>query len=147
MAAVYTVGVTGADRRLWIAVSVVIAFAALIGWWAVRPLTDSVAVGTDWTPTLLDPPQGQQEIRQEVECNSLLSSTARPDEPLPTLTPQPTDKPPLAYRRPPCEFVHSDARRTFAIDVLAIVIAIGVLAIAFKRRRQDDQPLVAAALS
>ncbi len=82
-----------------------------------------------------------------MECNSLLSSTARPDEPLPTLTPQPTDKPPLAYRRPPCEFVHSDARRTFAIDVLAIVIAIGVLAIAFKRRRQDDQPLVATALS
>ncbi len=49
MAAVYTVGVTGADRRLWIAVSVVIAFAALIGWWAVRPFTHSDAVGTDWT--------------------------------------------------------------------------------------------------
>ena len=107
--------------RLQRALVIVLAYAVVIGIWAARPLSESIAVGTDWTPTLLDPPQGSKEVRQEVSCNSLLSSSARPDEPLPTLTPQPADKPPLAFHRVPCEFVRSDARKTFVIDIVAAV--------------------------
>jgi len=121
-----------ADRTTRVTLIVVI-FALAIGVWATRPLHESLHVGTDWTPTLLVPPQGAKEVHIEVECNSLLSSTPRSDAPLPALTPQPADKPPLAYPREPCVFVHGDARRAFAIDVLVIVAALGTLA--FVRRR------------
>jgi hypothetical protein len=106
---------------------VVVLFAIAVGIWATRPLHETLDVGTDWTPTLLSPPQGAKEVRVEVECNNLLASSPRSDAPLPALTPQPADKPPLAYPREPCVYVHSDARKAFAIDMLVVVLALGVL--------------------
>ena len=51
---------------------VVLLFALAVGIWATRPLHESLHVGTDWTPTLLVPPQGAKEVQVEVECNNLL---------------------------------------------------------------------------
>jgi hypothetical protein len=111
----------------------VVLFAIAVGIWATRPLHESMHVGTDWTPTLLVPPQDAKEVQVEIECNSLLASSPRPDTPLPVLTPQPAGKPPLAYPREPCVFVHSDARRAFAIDVIVVLAALGTLV--YLRRR------------
>ena len=111
----------------------VLLFALVVGVWATRPLHESLQVGTDWTPTLLVPPQGAKEVQVEVECNNLFASSPRSDAPLPALTPQPADKPPLAYPREPCVFVHSDARRAFAIDVLVVVAALATLALLRRR--------------
>jgi hypothetical protein len=112
---------------------VVVIFALVVGIWATRPLNESLHVGTDWTPTLLVPPEGAREVQVEIQCNSLLDSSPGPDGPLPALTPQPSDKPPLAYPRQPCVFVHEDARRAFAIDILVVVLALGTLG--YIRRR------------
>ena len=118
---------------------IVLLFAVAVAIWATRPLHETLQVGTDWTPTLLVPPQGAKEARVEVECNSLLSSSPRSDAPLPALTPQPPDKPPLAYPREPCVFVHSDARKTFAIDILVVALALVVLASLRRRSRRALQ--------
>jgi len=115
------------------AMLIVVLFAVGVAIWATRPLHESLHVGTDWSPTLLVPPQGQHEKYVDVECNNLFASSPGPATPLPPLTPQPPDKPPLAYPREPCVFVHSDARRTFAIDVVVVVAALGGLA--FLKRR------------
>ena len=111
---------------------IVVIFALAVGIWSTRPLHESLHVGTDWTPTLLVPPQAAKEVHVEVECNNLYASSPR-SAPLPELTPQPADKPPLAYPREPCVFVHGDARRAFAIDVLVVVMALAALAY-LKRR-------------
>jgi hypothetical protein len=115
---------------------VVVIFALVVGIWATRPLNESLHVGTDWTPTLLVPPEGAREVQVEVQCNSLLESSPGPDGPLPALTPQPSDKPPLAYPRQPCVFVHEDARRAFAIDILVVVVALATLAYIKRRSRR-----------
>ena len=112
---------------------VVVIFALAVGIWSTRPLHESFHVGTDWTPTLLSPPQAAKEVHVEVECNNLFAASPRSDTPLPALTPQPADKPPLAYPREPCAFVHGDARRAFAIDVLVVVVALGALAMLRRR--------------
>ena len=122
---------------------VILIFALAVGVWATRPLHESLHVGTDWTPTLLVPPQGAKEVHVEVECNNLLASSPRSDAPLPALTPQPADKPPLAYPREPCVFVHSDARRAFAIDVL--VVAVALLTLAYLRRISHRTRIVSGA--
>jgi hypothetical protein len=119
---------------------VILIFALAVGIWATRPLHESLHAGTDWTPTLLAPPQAAKEVQVQVECNSLLASSPRPDAPLPALTPQPADKPPLAYPREPCVFVHDDARRVFAIDVLVVVVAFATLA--YLRRRSHRTRVV-----
>jgi hypothetical protein len=111
---------------------VVVIFALAVGIWATRPLHESLHVGTDWTPTLLVPPQAAKEVHIEVECNNLFASSPGPDS-LPPLTPQPADKPALAYPRQPCVFVHGDARRAFAIDVFVVLAALAGLA--YLRRR------------
>ncbi len=112
---------------------VVVIFALAVGIWSTRPLHESLHVGTDWTPTLLTPPQPAKEVQIHVQCNNLFASSPGPDSPLAPLTPQPADKPPLAYPREPCVFVHGDARRAFAIDVFVVLAALAGLA--FLRRR------------
>jgi hypothetical protein len=82
----------------------------------------------------------------EIECNSLLASSPRPDTPLPSLTAQPADKPPLAYPREPCVFVHSDARRAFAIDMLVVVSALGTLAHLRRRSKRTSSTHTAGML-
>ena len=127
-------------KRLGLAALAVAAYACiLVGVWAARPLHDSVPVGTDWTPTLAVPPLPQQLVSQRVTCNTLFSGDARPDEPLPELTPQPKGLPPLAFEREPCTLVHTDARRNLAINLIAIVGMFGVIgALARRTRRHAD---------
>jgi hypothetical protein len=84
---------------------------------------------------LLVPPQAAKEVHVDVECNNLFASSPHSDTPLPPLTPQPADKPPLAYPREPCVFVHGDARRAFAIDMFVVVVALAALA--YLRRRSN----------
>jgi hypothetical protein len=117
---------------------VVVLFALAVGIWSTRPLHESLHVGTDYTPTLLVPPQAAKDVHIEVECNNLYASSPGPDS-LPPLTPQPADKPPLAYPREPCVFVHGDARRAFAIDVLVVLAALAGLALLRRRSHRTDE--------
>lgn len=112
------------NRRLYLAAAaVVVAYLALVVGWAARPMYDSVPVGTDWSPTVLTPPKGQQLVSVEVTCASLFSGDTI-GAPLPTLQQQPEGRSPLTFERPPCELVLSDARNIF---VLNTVVALGLL--------------------
>lgn len=127
-------------------VALIVHFALVVGLWAVQPLEDSIPVGIDWSPTVASPPEPQRLLSQDVECNSLFDSSARPDEPLPVLPVQPQDRPDLAFQREPCELVHSQARIVFGIDVLFTAGALAALVwISRRLRRRDDLPLPTSA--
>ena len=90
----------------------------------------SVPIGR---PTLLVPPtSGRKRFMWRSSATVLCSSSPR-SAPLPELTPQPAGKPPLTYPREPCVFVHGDARRALAIDMLVVIAALATLA--YLRRR------------
>src|SRR5262245_33136161 len=129
------------SRRMRFAVLAVLIFAIAVGVWAVRPLHDRVKVGTDYNPTLLDPPRSAQVVYVDVKCGNVFASPARPDTPLPSLAPQPEGQAPLGYSREPCAFVQRDARRAFAIDVLVILAAISCLTyVILRRARRSEEP-------
>jgi len=114
------------------------AWFLVVAVWAVRPQTDAVPVGTDYT---LSPPR---LVSVEVRCNSLFDSSARPDEPLPTLTPQPATTPPvpeLAFQRTPCELVRRNARILLAIDVAFYLLVMGAGIAVLTRRRGTVEPV------
>lgn len=127
---------------------IVLALVALSAWyaatfvfWAIRPQHDAVPVGIDATLT------APRMVSQEVTCNDLFSSAARPDEPLPTLTPQPVGAQPLAFQRTPCTSVHSQARTLFALNTVIYVGAmIGGIVLA-TRRSEDDTPVATPAMA
>lgn len=134
---------SGRRRAATIVFAIVALWAIGLTVWAVRPLSDSVPVGIDHN---LAPPR---EVSQDVDCNSLFSSSARPDEPLPALPVQPALQPPvqpLAYQRTPCALVHDQARVLFAINVvMALAAAIGGVALLTRRRGRTAEPAVVAA--
>jgi len=114
------------------------AWFLVVAVWAVRPQTDAVPVGTDYT---LSPPR---LVSVEVRCNSLFDSSARPDVPLPTLTPQPATTPPvseLAFQRTPCELVWRNARIVLAIDVAFYLLVMGAGIAVLARRRGTVEPV------
>lgn len=127
-----------------------IAAAAVAVWylvvlfsWAVRPLSDSVPVGTDWT--LKQP----RLVSVTVDCNSIFDSTPS-DAQLLYLKPQPPTQPPLEYQREACTLVQRDARIVFALDTLGtIVVMSGLLYFALRTPREpagshrDPAPAVA----
>ena len=119
-------------------VAVLVHLALVIGLWAARPLEDSVPVGLDWSPTVQDPPEPQRLVSQDVECNTLFASSARPDEPLPTLAEQPEGRPALDYQRDPCELVQRQARIVFGLDVLFTAGALTALVWITRRLRHRD---------
>jgi hypothetical protein len=127
-------------KRLGLAAIAVLAYGLiLVVVWASRPIEDSVPVGIDWSPTVLVPPGPQQPVSQRVVCNTLFAGRPRPDEPLPTLTEQPKDRPELAFQREPCKLPYADARRNFAINVIAVIAALASLGFLARRwRRADD---------
>jgi hypothetical protein len=97
--------------------------------WAVRPLSDSIPIGTDYT--LKQP----HLVSQKVACNSLFDDTAS-DGLLLTLKPQPKGFPPLGYQRSACTIVQRDARIVFGLDSLgAFVVIGGLLYLALRRQR------------
>jgi hypothetical protein len=113
--------------------------------WAVRPQTDAVPVGTDYSQS---PPR---LVSVEVECNSLFDGSAGPDGPLPVLTPQPALTPPvpeLAFQRAPCELVRTNARILLAIDVVfyVLVMAAGITLLARRRGTIEPVPFAQASV-
>ncbi|MFN8023519.1 MAG: hypothetical protein U0Q03_18465 [Acidimicrobiales bacterium] len=132
------------SKRLVLALAVVAVYAVFVGVWAARPLSDSVPVGMDYSQTVLKPPGPQRLVSQEVECNSLFESAARDDTPLPELTTQPKGVDPLDYQREPCVLVHRNARILFAIDIVAVLVAVAGLVLLSRRlRRADPLPTLA----
>jgi len=112
----------GPRRILLIAAgAVAVWYIVILFSWAVRPLSDSVPVGTDYT--LKQP----RLVSVAVDCNSLFDSTSS-DAQLMMLKTQPPGQPPLAYQREACTLVQRDARIVFALDTLgAIVVISGLL--------------------
>ena len=111
------------------------AWFVVVAIWAVRPQSDAVPVGTDYT---LSPPR---LVSVDVQCNSLFDSTPGPDEPLPTLTPQVAPNPQLAFQRTPCELVHTNARIVLAIDVAFYLLVMGAGIAVLARRRGTVEPV------
>ena len=119
------------QRRKWLLTAtavVVVWFVAVLVFWALRPLHDSVPVGLD---------ENKAPVSQEVECNTMFAADALDAGALPEL------QPPYEYTRDACTAVQSDARLVFGIDVvvtLLVLAAIGALAIR-GRGRVDDAVL------
>lgn len=126
-------------------VAVVLHAVLVVALWAVQPLEDNVPVGVDWSPTALVPPQNERLVSQQVACNSLFASSARPDEPLPTLVSQPEGRQPLEYQREPCELVQQQARIVFGLDVAFTIAALVGLVWSTRRLRRRDAELTDAA--
>ena len=92
--------------------------------WASRPAIDAVP---------LEPkpaPEADVPVNIEVHCNSLLSSSARDDAPLPT--------PPDGYSlsRDPCESQHTEGRVLLAINLVMVVVGLGSAFTVRHRRRR-----------
>ena len=134
----------GPRRILLIAAAAVaVWYIVILFSWAVRPLSDSVPVGTDYT--LKQP----HLVSVQVVCNSLFDSSAS-DAQLMMLKPQPADQPPLEYNREACTLVQRDARIVFALDTLgAIVVISGLLFFGLRTTKEpagshrDPAPAVA----
>jgi hypothetical protein len=124
---------TSARRAiLIIAGGVTLWFAVTMAVWALRPLHDNVPVGVDYTA------QPARQTYQSVECNDVLSSSARDGSPLPALKQQPTTAPPLAYQRVPCAELHREARFVLWFDVAVVVLVWAAALLAWRwhpRRR------------
>ncbi len=126
-------------KRLGLAAIAVLAYGLiLVVAWASRPIEDSVPVGMDWSPTVLVPPKPQQLVSQRVECNNVFAGDPRPDEPLPTLTEQPKDRPALAFQREPCKLAHADAQRNLVINSIVLIAALAALGFLARRSRRAD---------
>ncbi len=129
-------------RRYFLIVTV-----ALVAWYgvgvvpfALRPLSDAVPIGVDWSPTLKNPPKAQRQISQNVECNSLFDGSARDGSPLPALAVQPTDKPVLSYSRTACVNTQQQARIVFALDTLFLLAALTGLFVLYRRLNRLPAP-------
>ncbi len=114
--------------------ALVLWYAATLGFWAARPLSDTVPVGVD--NTLKTP----ASVSIHVSCNTLFRSAPRPDSPLPALAAQPAGQPPLAYSHTPCAQTHREARGLFVFDTFCVVGAIA-LVLWLVRRRGDQTPV------
>ena len=112
----------------------VLWYVGTLAFWAVRPLSDTVPVGVDYT---LKTPAA---VSIKVGCNTLFRTAPRSAVPLPALTAQPAGQPPLAYSHTPCAQTHSQARGLFAFDTLFAVGGI-VLVVWLGRRRHDETPV------
>jgi hypothetical protein len=117
-------------------VASVVWFGCVLGFWALRSMTDSVPVGIDYTLTV------PKAVSVKVDCQGLFDSAARDDSPLPVLKVQPTGKPPLAFQREPCAEVQQQGRLVFALDCAAfaaVVVGVGLLSVRRRRSASDDE--------
>ncbi len=115
-------------------------WALAVAVWAVRPQTDWVPVGVDYTQA---PPR---PVSAEVGCNSLFDARPRDPGPLPELTPQPATAPALAFQREPCELVHGNARLVLGIDIAFVGLAAGAAAALMAYRKRIAQRSLVAPL-
>jgi len=127
--------------RRWlsiVAVALVTWYMCVLLLWAVRPLSDAVPIGIDYSPLARVPPKPAKQVSQNVECNSLFASSPRDSLPLPALNVQPPGYDPLTYARGACSAAQRDARIVFGLDTAFLIVALaGVVVIA---RRLRDQP-------
>jgi hypothetical protein len=114
----------------------VVWFAAIVTFWASRPIHDEVPTGV----------VNGAYTSQPIECASPWSrSSGRPDV-LPTLGTVPTNTGPvqLAYQRQPCDEPHSEARLLLWIDAgLLGLVLIGAVAIPMLVRRRSLEVVTA----
>lgn len=111
------------QRRKWLLTAtavVVVWFAAVLVFWALRPLHDSVPVGLDVNGA---------PVSQDVECTTLFDSHAIDAGALPVL------EPPFEYTREACSAVQRDARLVFGIDVGVAVLALAAISLVAVRTR------------
>ena len=109
---------------------VVVWYACVLSFWALRPLTDSIPVGVDYTLT------PAKFVSVSVKCQSVVDSASRGDSPLPQLTVQPKGSPPLAFQREPCDLAHGQARLVLLLDTAAVAgVVIGFGWLTLRRRR------------
>lgn len=101
------------------------ALTALLVWMAAclvmgaMPITDAVPTGAG--------PDGARTF-EDITCHSALSTSNRPDEPLPQLDP------PREYEREPCRSAHDQTRLMLGIDV---VVALAGAAIVVRKLVAD----------
>jgi hypothetical protein len=128
-------------------------YAVTVLFWAVPKLSDSVPSGIDRRPSAGAP--ATQKIgpgvaySQRVSCNSLFSSSARPDAPLPVLPVQPEGAFQLQYNRAACSSVHSQAQTLFILNTIFVVavFAAGGWLLARRRKALGDDDALPATLS
>jgi hypothetical protein len=116
------------QRTRWLSIAaagLAIWFILVLVFWAIRPLSDTVPVGSKG--------KDQPPISQTVKCNTLFSSEARDQSALPDV------EPPLAYTRGACGKVHRQAQIIFAVDTLLTLIGLGIIGAVELRGRRHDQ--------
>jgi hypothetical protein len=96
-----------------------LVWIAIVAWWAVTPLSDTVPTGLVTIKKVANTPTSQT-----VQCASPLSGNTKPTEPLPVLKPDTR-----SYQRDPCKLPHQNDRLILIVDV---VLVIGVLIILLK---------------
>jgi len=119
--------------------AVIAFYVCILFVWALRPLTDSVPVGTDYTgksPVL---------VSAEVTCHTLFEGGTGASKALPVLKKQPKGSPALGFQRGVCSAVHRDARIIFGLDTLASVGALAVIVVVYRRQSKGGASAVANA--
>ncbi len=106
--------------RTWALVALVV-WILLVTWWALTPMTDSVSTGTVKNKDAV-----KVATRQTVECDSPISGSSKPTEPLPAL------RSPRAYERTPCALPHENDRLIFLVDIVFFLGAAILLAKTWK---------------
>ncbi len=125
------------------AVGLLAWYAVTLGFWALRPLSDSVPAGKDRRPAANAP--ADQKIGPEVlysakvSCNNLFASAAGPRV-LPVLPVQPEGVNKLGYQRTPCTSVHSQARVLFILNTVFVITAFGLGGWLVMRHRRTASP-------
>ncbi len=134
---------SGRRSVLIAAVGLLAWYAITLGFWALRPLSDSVPAGKDRRPSAnapVDQKIGPEVVySQKVSCNNLFASAARTGT-LPTLPTQPEGVNKLGYQRTPCSSVHSQARVLFILNTVFVIAVFGIGGWLLRRHRRTASP-------
>jgi len=107
---------TGRRTTLLIVAAVTAWFAITFVAWAIRPLSDTVPIGVDYSLP------GPKPVTSTVQCNTLFESSAREAAPPPSFNLQPGNAPPLGYQRNPCESVHRQGQGLFVANLVVLLL-------------------------
>ncbi len=111
-----------------------IVWIAIVAWWAVTPITDTVPTGS--VPNKDKVPVATV---QAVQCDSPLSGNTSPTGALPVLKPDSR-----SYQRTPCKLPHQNDRVIFAVDVLLVLGVLIVLVKTWKPPEREPSQLADA---
>lgn len=113
--------------RTWLLVALIV-WIAIVAWWAVTPMSDTVPTGV-----VKNKDGALVATTQAVECAAPLSGSTSPKGSLPVLKPDTRE-----YQRSPCKLPHQNDRLIFAVDV---VLVLGVLVVLIKTRKPSTEAL------